>query len=538
MDLLLIYLLLFTIIVLVAQWFQRSTIPVALVLVMAGMLLSFVPYFPVVYLDSNLVLNFFLPLLIYQISSFSSWREVKKQMRPIALLSIGHVIFITLLVAIVMHALIPALGWPLSFVLGAIISPPDDVAIISIAEKIKFPERLFVILEGEAIFNDAAALTLFRFALAAVITHQFSMSSAFLAFFAMVVGEIAYGLILGYVIGTLRSHIHSTSLHLIISVITPFVAYIPAEKLGGTGILATATVGFIIGNYFTMRFTPEYRLASLTLWPTLAFAIQSIIFLLVGLDLHATMLRISAIPMHDLLWYVTAIVTAVIVGRFVWVFGALYALPRVIFKSILKNDPYPPWQYPFLLSWAGIRGGISLAAVLAIPSFALSNLDFDPKDLLVFLVFSIIIITLIVQGLSLPYLLKWLGIDQVGRSERYHEHLSELQARKQMAEEALQWLNQYKVNTKKDKKTHAAVLAHIHEYQKLKNEFDHRIADHDGITHHDEEAESRSNISLLLQIIEVERNELTRLWREDKINLRTRNKLSSILDHRIQWHRI
>ena len=223
MDILIIYLSLFTIIAVITQLFHKSTIPAALILALAGMLLSFIPYFPAIHLDSSLVLNFFLPLLIYQISSFSSWRDIKKQIRPITLLSVGHVIFITLFVAIVIHALLPTMGWPLAFVLGAIISPPDDVAIMSIAEKIKFPERLLTILQGEAMFNDAAALTLFRFALAAAITNHFSAASAFMTFVVMIIGETLYGLGLGFIIGKLRTRIKSTSLHLIVSFITPFL---------------------------------------------------------------------------------------------------------------------------------------------------------------------------------------------------------------------------------------------------------------------------------------------------------------------------
>lgn len=323
MDQFINYLILFTLIVLLGQAFQKSTIPLALILVLFGMLMSFVPFFPQINLDSNLVLNFFLPLLVYQISAFSSWRDLKKQIRPIALLSIGHVIFITILVAIAIYTLIPQMGWPLAFVLGAIISPPDDIAIVSIAEKIRIPERIFLILEGEGMFNDAAALTLFRLALAAAVTNTFSVAHAFLGFFAIIIGETIYGLILGHLLGKLREKISNTTLHVIASFVTPFIAYIPAVKLGGTGILATAIVGFVIGNKFTLRFTPEYRLISLSIWPTLAFAIEGLIFLLVGLDMRSTFMRISSIPLETLMLYICSITFVVIVGRFIWVYGVL-----------------------------------------------------------------------------------------------------------------------------------------------------------------------------------------------------------------------
>jgi len=539
MEQFIIYLLLFSIIVFLGQLFEKSVIPNALILVIAGMLLSLVPFFPAITLDSNLVLNFFLPLLVYEIGAFSSWRDMKKQFRPIALLSIGHVIFITFLVAIVIHALIPSLGWPLAIVLGAIISPPDDVAIVAIAEKIRIPERIFIILEGEGMFNDAAALTLFRFALAVVFVDIYSIAHAFFDFIAVIIGETVYGLALGFFLGKIRSKITNTSLHIIASFVTPFLAYIPAVKLGGTGVLATAIVGFIIGNQYTLRFTPAYRITALSIWPTLGLAIQSLIFLLVGLDMRSTLMRISSIPLATLMIYACSILSVVIIGRFIWVYGFVIFLPRFLFTSIRKKDPYPPWQFPFIISWSGIRGGISLAAALAIPTFTMKVNGVDPRDLLVFLVFCTIVVTLVLQGLSLPFILKKMGIDKIGQKERYTEHMTELQAKKQMIQAALTWLKKYKGQIKNNKKLCTEVSQHILEYEMLNEQFASRISDHDGqMVVHDEQAEIQEKLSLLLQIITVERAELTRLWLEEKINLRTRNKLIATLDHQIERYLI
>ena len=242
------YIILFGIIVIVGQTFNNSPVPISLLLVITGMLLSLLPTTPDITLDPNIVLNIFLPLLIYQISAFASWRDVKKNLRPIMLLSIGHVIFITILVAVVIHMLIPQFGWPLAFVLGAVISPPDDVAIVSIADKIRMPQRLITILEGEGMFNDATALILFRFALAAVVTHQFSAVRAVSAFFLVIIGETLYGLALGFIIGEIRLRIRNTTLHMMASLLVPFIAYIPAVMLGGCGVLATAVTGFVFGS--------------------------------------------------------------------------------------------------------------------------------------------------------------------------------------------------------------------------------------------------------------------------------------------------
>jgi monovalent cation/hydrogen antiporter len=534
MDLLIIYLILFSIIVIIGQLFRKSTVPTALVFVITGMLLSFIPFFPEIHLNSILVLNVFLPFLVYEICAFSSWRDMKKQVRPIALLSIGHVIFITCIIAVVIHALIPQIGWPLAFVLGAIVSPPDDVAIVSIAEKMHIPERIFIILEGEGIFNDAAALTIFRFALAAAITHQFLFGHVFLDFAVMIIGETLYGFVLGHILGKLRTKISNPMLHLIAALITPFIAYIPIVKLGGSGIIATAIMGFVIGNQYGIRFRSDYRSAGITILPTIAFAMQSAIFLLVGLNMHSTLIRISSIPLQSLFIYVTAIAAVVIIGRFIWVYGFVIFLPRFLFPSLKKRDPYPSWKYPFIISWAGIRGGISLAAALAIPTLTFKINDVDIRDLWVFIVFSIIFVTLILQGLSLPLIIKKLGIDKIGESERYTEHLSELQARVAMINAALRWLHEYKQGIKYNKKLAAETDMSIYEYQMLKKQFESRILDHEGQLTHDERSELREKLSLLCQVIEVEKTELEKLWRENQVNLKTRNKLATILDHQIQ----
>jgi monovalent cation/hydrogen antiporter len=534
MEQLIIYIFLFSIIVLVGQLFRNSTIPIALILVIVGMLLSFVPFIPDIILNSYLVLNVFLPLLIYQISAFSSWRDIKKQLRPIALLSVGHVIFITVLVAIVIHFLIPQMGWPLAFVLGAIISPPDDVAIVSISEKIRIPERIFLILEGEGMFNDAAALILFRFALAAAITHEFSVIHATSAFFAVIIGETLYGLLLGNLLGKLRQKITNPMLHIIASILTPFLAYIPAVKLGGSGVLATAVVGFLIGNQYSLRFTPEYRLIGTALWPALAFAIEGLLFLLVGLDMRSIFERISFLSLESLALYVFSIIFVVIIGRFIWVYGAVIFIPRVLLPSLRKKDPYPPWQNTFIIAWSGMRGAISLAAALAVPPLTLMIEGVDPRDLLIFLVFCIIIVTLVLQGLSLPFILRKMGVDRVGEHERYNEHIAELHAQTQMIRVALHWLQEYKEQIKDNKNLLDEITLYINEYQMLKKKSKNRILEHDRKLFHDEKAEIKDKLFLLLQIINVERAELLKLWREEKINLRTRNKLLASLDHQAQ----
>lgn len=528
-----IYIFMFSIIVIVGQFFRNSSIPIALIFFITGILISFLPFIPKIHLHPEIVLDVFLPLLIYQISAFSSWRDIKKNLRPITLLSVGHVIFITILVALCIHALIPQLGWPLAFALGAIISPPDDVAIASIAEKIRLPERVFTILEGEAMFNDAAALTLFRFALVALVTHEFSAIQAVSTFFAVIIGESIYGFLLGNLLGKLREKISHPAIHFIASILTPFLAYIPMVKLGGSGIIATAITGFIIGNQYAIRFTPEFRLISRAIWPVLAFGIQGILFLLVGFDMRTLLENISSIRFETLGLYALAVIAVVIIGRFIWEFIAVGFLPRLLFPAIRKKDP-APWQYLFIVSWAGMRGGISLAAALSIPFLPLMVKGVNPRDLILFLVCCVIIVTL-AQGMTLPWLIKLLGIHQDGQREKYNEHLAEISAKIKMTRRALHWLLEYRKTIGDNVDLLDELNVYIRQYKLLLKQLKERMSNHDIETlDHDEEEEMQKSLCLLSQVVEIERTELLKLWRMEKINLTTRNKLLSGLDHRIQ----
>jgi len=526
-----IFVALLTIIVTVGIVFRKSPIPTSLLLVITGMLVSFVPSFPPITLNPSMVLDVFLPLLIYETSAYSSWRDIKLDFRPIALLSIGHVLFITVLVAMTVHLILPQLGWPMAFVLGAVISPPDDVAIVSIAEKIHMPQRIVTILKAEGMLNDAPALILFRFSLAALLTHEFSPFKAVSSFFLIVIGETLYGLALGYILGNLRLKLREPVLQTMISILTPFLAYLPAEKLGGSGVLATVVVGMYIGNNFYDRFPPEVRLVGRSVWLTLGFIVQSILFLLVGFDLRHILSRIASIPTPSLVFYSIVIIFVVIIGRFIWVYPAAY-LPRLLFSSIRKKDPYPPWQYPFIISWTGMRGGISLAAALAIPILPLSVDGANPRDLLVFLVFSVIIATLLLQGLALPWMLKILGVRRYGQREKKRELLAGLHARITMTDAVLRWLDEYLQHIDDTQPSHGEINLRIREYKAIKEQLHNSVKQIDGNTNFDEKIELKDTIFLSSQLITIERKELARLWREGKINQAIKVKLGHQLDIR------
>jgi Na+/H+ antiporter len=529
------YLCMFAIIIVIGQLFRNSSVPIALILVITGIVVSFIPFIPKFSINPDVILDFFLPLLIYEGSAFTSWRDIKKNIRPIAVLSVGHVVFITVLVALTIHWLIPELGWPLSFVLGAVVSPPDDVAIFSIAKNIRIPERVFTILEGEAMFNDAAALILFRFALAALLTHQFSLIQASGSFVLVVIGETAYGLLLGNILGRLRQKLTNPVIHIMASLLTPFLAYIPVVKLGGSGVIATVITGFLVGNYYSLRFTPEFRLISRAMWPALAFVLQGILFLLVGINIEAIFAGIASIRFATLGYYSLAVIIVVIAGRFIWEFIIADLIPRFLIPSLRKKERSLSWRYQFLISWAGMRGSISLAAVLSVPFLPNMMSGVNPRDLVILLVCSVIIATLILQGLSLPWLIKIMGVDKDGTREVYNEHIAELSAQIKMTRSALRWLKNYKGEIKNDANLLDEVKTYIRQYKMLLRQLKDSMAKHDQETLQHAEAEEITNKSCILsQVAEVERAELLKLWRMEKINLATRNKLMGRLDHQIQ----
>ncbi len=524
------YIVLFAIIVIIGQLFDKFSVPLPLLLVVTGMLLSFVPGLATVTLNPSLVLNIFLPMLVYQISAFLSWKDFKKNVRPIALLSVGHVLFITIIVAVIIHKMLPQLGWPLAVVIGAIVSPPDDVAIVAIAEKIRIPEKIITILEGEGMLNDAAALTIFRFALAAVLTHQFLFVHAGLVFFLDIFAETIYGLLVGYIVGELRLKLTSAPLHIMASLLTPFLAYCPAVMLGGCGIIATVATGFMIGHIYALRFTSGFRLIGRAMWPSLSTGIQSLLFLLAGHNLRGIMRSIDMIPITDLFLYSGAIIAAVIIGRFIWVYGNIY-ISRGILSTFRRESPPIPWQHPFLISWAGMRGSISLAAALAVPVLPGMVEGANTRNFLIFLVFSVIMATLLLQGLALPWLVKAIGIEKITQCEEYGEHLAELKARKRLAKVGLHWLVTA-LREKDNPKVKEEIRFWIQHYRMTKSRLKERIDDHGKGLPHDEKAEVTEDIALRLELIEVESNELMDLWRNEKINLTVRNKLLDQLDHR------
>src|SRR6266850_4936077 len=358
---------------------RKLTIPHPILFVIGGLLLGLIPKLPKVRLDSELVFLFVLPPLLFPAALFTSWRDFRANLRPIALLAIGLVLFTTVSVAYLAHYFMD-LPLAAGFVLGAIISPPDAIAASAIADRLKVPRRIVTILEGESLVNDATALVAYRFAKIAVVTGSFSLAHASGQFFIVGIGGVLVGLVVGFLTVWIQKQIDDPPVEITISLLTPFAAYLPAEQLGVSGVLAVVTTGLYHGWRIPEFTSSRTRLQAGPVWQMIEFVLNGFIFLLIGLQLPEVLRNLSGQPIAPLVGYATAISLAAILIRILWVFPASY-LPRLLFKSIRDRDPYPAWQHVTIVAWTGMRGVVSLAAALALP------LSFPARDLILFLTF-------------------------------------------------------------------------------------------------------------------------------------------------------
>jgi monovalent cation/hydrogen antiporter len=414
---------------------DRIDVPYPILLVLGGAGLGFAPGVPDVMLNPDVVLLIVLPPLLYSASFFSSLRELRTNLRPISLLSIGLVLATTVVVAVIAHALIPGMGWGPAFVLGAIVSPTDPVAAIAIAERLSVPRRVVTVIEGESLINDATALVAYRVAVVAVVSGSFSLLDAGGRFVLNVTAGAAIGLAIGWIVAQLRSRIDNPPVEMAISVATAYFAYIPAQAIGVSGVVAAVTVGVYLGWRGPQLVSPSTRMQLFGVWEVLTFFLNCFLFVMIGLQLPAILHSLSGHTTGQLALYAAVVSGAVILTRIVWVPVFAY-LPRRLFRSVRERDPMPPWQQMAIVAWTGMRGAVSLAAALALPLATDAGTPFPMRDLIVFLTFTVIFATLLLQGLSLPPLIRRLDIHDD------YETRSEAKARLKAAKAAIRRVDQ------------------------------------------------------------------------------------------------
>jgi monovalent cation/hydrogen antiporter len=417
---------------------RRINVAPAILLLLAGVGLAFVPGMPSLELPPELVLLLVLPPLIYSASVAMSWREFRFNLRPIMLLAVGCVIFTAFAVAAATHYLI-GLPWNVGFLLGAIVAPPDVVAPLAIARKLRLPRRIMVVLEGEGLANDATALILYRFAVGAISTGMFSLPKAGGEFAAIVIGEVLFGVAVGWLSLRARHRARDPQIEITLSLITPYVAYWLPEHFGGSGVIATVACGLYMSWNGPLLISSATRLQGIFFWDLVIYLIEGLLFLLTGFQMRLLYEHSKAFPLDEILSTTALVTLMVILARFAWVFPAIY-LPRLL-KRVRVHDPAPPWQNAFVLSFTGVRGAVSLAAALALP-YALPNGEsFPDRELIQFVSFGVIFITLVGLGLGLPGVVHWLGVADAGRNEHLAEHEAEIAARREALDVALKSLD-------------------------------------------------------------------------------------------------
>ncbi|GHJ35894.1 Na+/H+ antiporter [Streptomyces sp. TS71-3] len=410
---------------------RRLPVPPPLLLVAAGLAISYVPGVPSYTLDPHIVLPLLLPPLLYTAASDSSYLDLRAHVRPILLLSVGYVLFATLAVGWIAYLMVPDLPLTSALVLGAVVAPPDAVAATAIARRVGLPSRIVTILQGESLVNDATAITAYKVAVAVAVGEGASWASGLREFALATVGGIGIGLLLMVPLHWLRTHLHEALLQNTLSLLIPFVAYGIAEQAGGSGVLAVVVVALYLGHR-SWQVDFATRLQEEAVWRMVAFILETAVFALIGLQLPVVLRGLGPYSGWTAALYAVGVFAVVVAARFVWVYPATF-VPRLLSRRIREREPNPTWQGPLVIGWAGMRGVVSMAIAFSVPEHVHDGGPFPARNLVLFLTFIAVIGTLVVQGLSLPKLIRVLRLP--GRDE-HEQTLAEAQAQAQASQAA------------------------------------------------------------------------------------------------------
>jgi monovalent cation/hydrogen antiporter len=511
------FVLLLAVMVIVAIIARRVNIAPSILLVIAGIGLALVPNLPPIELAPDLVLFGILPPLIYSAGVAMSWREFCFNLRPIGHMAFGCVLFTATAVAAMAHWI---LGLPLAvgFLLGAIVAPPDAVAPLATVGHLGLPRRLMVVLEGEGVANDATALILYRFAIAAVATGIFSIWQATESFILIVVGEIAYGIFIGWLSLRLRRWAGDPRVEITLSLMTPYAAFLLPAHLGGSGVLATIAAGLYVSWNGPLLIPAATRLQGIFFWDLLVYLLNGLVFLVTGLQVRTLFEGADRVFLRGPLIAVGLTVAVLVAARFVWFYPATY-LPRWLSANLARRDPLPPWQWIFFVAFVGVRGVVSLAAALGIPLSTASNTPFPYRGLILFVTFGVIVVTLVGQGLLLPAVVRALGLPRYAAAERNREHGDELAARR----EALALMQNRVEELAATRGLSSEVVDVLRaRHDDRSGRLPRELPDSSG--------SAAAAAQLRLQLIDAERQHIYRLLQEGKITDEARRRIERELD--------
>jgi CPA1 family monovalent cation:H+ antiporter len=488
---------------------KKINISYPILLVLAGLAIGFVPGMPHVELEPDIVFLIFLPPILYAAAWNTSWKDFWENKRPITLLSFGLVFFTSIAIAFLTNAIIPDFPLAYGFLLGGIISPPDAVAATSVLQELRIPKRIVTILEGESLINDASSLIVFRFALAAILTGSFSIGQATGSFF-MVAG---FGVIIGVVIAFIIFWVHKllptdSNTDTAITLISPYIMYLVAEQFHFSGVMAVVSGGLFLTYRSHKIFSYETRMQSYAVWGTLIYLLNGLVFILIGLQLPSIVEGLESGTLLSAIIYGIIISVVTIIIRIIWVFPGAY-IPRMLFASIRKKEPRPSPKTIFLVAWSGMRGVVSLASALAIPLTLSDGTAFPHRNLLLIITFIVILITLVCQGLTLPWLIRKLGLEE-NNSEADQE--LDLAIRLQLSDAVLGYLNT----------NYSEEIENIDAYKRVKEKYE-RMS---GNTYrrlveggYEGPGFLPAYRKMLLELVHIKRQALQRLTKEDLYSL-------------------
>jgi Na+/H+ antiporter len=409
------YLLLLSAAFLLILLARKLKIAYPIFLVLAGLVISIIPGMPAIHIEPDLIFLIFLPPLLYEAAWWTSWNEFWKWKRPISLLAFGLVFFTSTVVAYSVSSFIPGFTLATGFLLGGIISPPDAIAASSVLKTIRVPKRILTILEGESLVNDASSLTVFRFALAAVAAAgSFSFQEASVSFVTMTIMGIVIGLAVAHIVYLIHRFLPTTaSIDSAFTLISPYLMYLAAEEFHFSGVMAVVSGGLFLSYRSHEIFADgQSRLQTINVWSTLSIILNGLVFVLIGLELPAIVAGLEGYSLAEACKYGLLVSVLVIVVRMLWIYPGTF-IPRWLFKSVRKKEAHPGWKGSFIIGWAGMRGVVSLAAALSLPVTLNNGQPLPERNLIIFITFVVILVTLVFQGLTLPLIIRALNIQEI-----------------------------------------------------------------------------------------------------------------------------
>jgi CPA1 family monovalent cation:H+ antiporter len=498
---------------------RRLDVPTPALLVAGGVLVALVPGLPAVQFDPHVVFLVFIPPLLFRTSLLASYRDVRAELRPILSLGVGHVLFATVAVAWVAHRVLN-LPWAAAFALGAVVSPPDVAAATAFLRRLPMPRRIVTVLEGESMINDAAAIVAYRLAIAAAVTGAFSLTGAIGEFLVVGTGGVAVGLAVGWVIAQIRRHLHDPEVENTISLLSGYAAYLAAERLGVSGVLAVVAAGMYLGWVGPQFVAPDTRVQNSGMWDVVVFLLEGLIFILTGLGLRPILASLSGAMARELAVGTVLVSLAVIVARFVWVYPAVYFRWLVI-PHLRDREPMPRWQVPVLVGWTGLRGADSLILAAAIPTLTAAGTPFPGRDAILAITYGVIVVTLLGQGFTLAPLLRWLGLRETGAEEQREEVAARLRA----SEAALARLEELAT----------APWMHPEALSRTRERYRHRTrhwrGHATGVVDEPVEAKAVALERLTRELLHVERREILRLREHGAISDTVMRRIQRDLDY-------